>query len=231
MTASLSRAKREAGSSSVGPIRTRRRLSLTHVLIALAAILAFVLNLLVLADRDGTVLVTVADRSLIAGSTISSADLRLVPIRHDFEGLDSLVTEADIEGVDGWVLQRGVTEGGIVDFAALAAPDQGSGLRSMSVPVAVEHAAGGLLVAGDRVDVVSVGDGSAEYVAIDLEVVSVAELSSGGIGGSAGYHVVVEVTAEEALHLAEAIEAGSVEIIRATGSEKNSFGGTDGARP
>ena len=214
-----------------GSKRTRRRLSSTHVLIALAAILAFVLNLLVLADRDGTVLVTVADRDLVAGSALSPSDLRLVPIRHDFEALDGLVTDEEIEDVTGWVLQRPVAAGALIDKPTLSAPETASGLRTMSVPVAQEHAAGGMLVAGDRVDVVTVDDGGARYVAIDLEVVAVAETATGGLAGSSGYHVVVAVSAREALELAEALDSGSIEILRATGSEKNTFGGSLDASP
>ena len=231
MSVGLSRAKREAGSSSTGPKRTRRRLSSTHVLIALAAILAFVLNLLVLADREGTVLVTVADRDLLAGTALSPSDLKLVPVRHDFEALDSLVTETDIPDVQGWIVQRPVAEGSLIDKPALSAPEEATGLRTMSVPVAPEHAAGGMLVAGDRVDVVTVDDGVAGYVAVDLEVLAVADAPSGGLGGSTGYYVVVGVAADEALALAEALDSGSVEIVRATGSEKNTVGGSPGASP
>ena len=45
----------------------------------------------------------------------------------------------------------------------------------MSIPVPVEHAAGARIVVGDRVDVITVTDGAARYVASDLLVVSHAE--------------------------------------------------------
>jgi hypothetical protein len=89
----------------------------------------------------------------------------------------------------------------------------------MSLPVPVEHAAGGALVEGDRVDVISVIDGNAAFVAADLEVVAVSENPSGAIGSIGEYHVVVSVTADAALDLAAALDAGSVEIVRSTGAE------------
>jgi hypothetical protein len=90
----------------------------------------------------------------------------------------------------------------------------------MSLPVPVEHAAGGSLVAGDRVDVIAVSDGVAGFVAVDLEVTSVADGASGAIGTVSSYHLVVNVDSDEALRLAEALAAGPVEIVRATGAER-----------
>jgi hypothetical protein len=96
----------------------------------------------------------------------------------------------------------------------------------MSLPVPVEHAAGGALVAGDRVDVIAVTDGVAGFVATDLEVISVSDIGSGAIGTISSHHVVVNVGPEQALRLAEALAAGSVEIVRATGADR--IEGADG---
>jgi Flp pilus assembly protein CpaB len=210
---------REAGSPRPARRRIRRRLSLTHVLIAVVVILAFVLNLLVLQDRSSTTLVAVADRPLTAGSPLDPSTLRLVPVDAGFEGLSDLVTEEELADLDGWLLSRSISEGGLVDETAVVAPGSRSGLRSMSLPVPVEHASGGALAIGDRVDVISVTDGTAGYVATDLEVVSVADGQAGAIGTVSSYHVVVSVEAREALALAEALDRGSMEIVRSTGSE------------
>ncbi|MFP3882726.1 MAG: hypothetical protein ACLFWH_10460 [Actinomycetota bacterium] len=210
---------REAGSPQAARRRIGRRLSLTHVLIAVVVILAFVLNLLVLQDRSSTTLVAIADQPLATGSPLDISTLRLVPVESTFEGLPSLVTEDELGELAGWVLARPVAAGETVYRSAFVEASSNSGLRSMSLPVPVEHAAGGSLVAGDRVDVISVIDGTARYVASDLEVVSVSEGSSGGIGAVSAHHVVVNVDSDEALHLAEALDDGSVEIVRFTGSE------------
>lgn len=210
---------READSPRTARRLTRRRLSLSHVLIAVVVILAFVLNLLVLQDRSSTTLVAVADQPLSAGSAIDPTTLRLVPVGSNFEGLPDLISEAELPGLEGLVLSRAIEEGGLLDETALITPGSRSGLRSMSLPVPVEHASGGALVPGDRVDVISVTDGTARFVATDLEVVSVADRESGAIASATAYHVVVTVEADEALALAEALDRGSVEIVRSTGSE------------
>lgn len=219
MTVSPSTKQREAG--SLQPVRRRigRRLSATHILIAVVVILAFVLNLLVLQDRSATTLVAVADQRLIAGSPVEPSSLRLVPIDAGFEGLANLVTDGELGGYEGWVLSRTIPEGGLIDRSALVEPGEGAALRSMSLPVPAEHAAGGALVEGDRIDVISVSDGEAGYVASDLEVVAVADRATGAIGSIAEFHVVVSVTAEQALALALALDSGSIEIVRSTGAE------------
>jgi len=219
VTVSPSTELREAGSHQSARRRIGRRLSATHVLIAVVVILAFVLNLLVLQDRSATTLVAVAEERLAAGSVLGPGDLRLVPVDSGFEGLSDLVTEEQIPALDGSLLSRSIEPGGLVDGSALLRPGSGSGLRSMSLPVPSEHAAGGALTPGDRVDVISVIDGNAGYIATDLEVVSVAAESSGAIGTISDYHVVVSVEADEALELAQALDRGSLEILRSTGAE------------
>jgi Flp pilus assembly protein CpaB len=199
------------------------------VLIAVVVILAFVLNLLVLHDREETVLVAIADEPLAAGSQLEVGDLRLVPVGSDFAGLPDLITEEELGKLDGWVLSRPVGEGGLLDDGIVVRPGQGSGMRTMSIPVPVEHAAGGGLVPGDRVDVISVVDGVARFIAVDLEVLVAADASAGPIGSTSGYHIVVSVTSSDALDLAEALDIGSLEVIRSTGAVSEDGMGDDGS--
>lgn len=209
---------REAGTSKPSRRPTRRRLSTSHFLIAAVAILAFILNILALRSRDATVLVAVADRPLGEGSVFNASDARTIPASADFEGLGSLIDEDTLSNFEGWVLKRSVAEGALLDVGVFAEPGASDGLRSMSVPVDVEHAAGGTIGAGDRVDVISVVDGVASYIGAGIEVMSVAELPAGSLGAIGDYHIVVAVDADDALRLAEAIDAGSVEIVRSTGA-------------
>ncbi|HJS72428.1 MAG TPA: hypothetical protein VJ858_06845 [Acidimicrobiia bacterium] len=188
------------------------------MLIAIVVILAFVLNLLVLQDRDGITMVAVADEALAVGAAIEPDVVRLVPIDSGFAGLSDLITEDELESREGWVLSRSLDAGGLIDETVLVQPGPGSGLRSMSLPVPIEHAAGGDLAAGDRVDVISVVDGVAEFIAVDLEVLTASQMPSGSIGSSSGYHVVVSVTSQDALELAAALDSGSIEVLRSTGA-------------
>lgn len=209
---------REAGSPKPARRRGGRRLSATHVLTAVVVILAFVLNLLVLQDRGATTLVALAERPLAAGSALDAGALRLVPVDASFEGLDPLLTSDDLNAYEGWAVAHAIPVGGVISVADLAPPGSGSGLRSMSLPVPVEHAAGGSLSSGDRVDVISVADGTARFIASDLEVVAVSAADSASIGSVTSHHVTVAVEAEQALRLAEALESGSIEIVRSTGA-------------
>jgi Flp pilus assembly protein CpaB len=213
---------REAGTSKSERRPTRRRLSWSHVLIGVVAVLAFALNFLALRDRDATVMVAVAAEPLVEGSVFGPGSIRLVPILSDFQGIESLIGDADIGELEDFVFTRSIAEGEVVTIGDLARPGLPSGNRSMSLPVSKEHAAGGSLADGDRVDVISVSDGVAVYVATDIAVIGVAAVDDGSFNSN-GYHVVVAVTAQEALRLAEALDAGSLEVIRSTGAPAIEF--------
>lgn len=219
---------REAGTSKPAGRRIRRRLSGNHLLIALVVVLAFSLNYLALQDRGDKTMVAVADRPLVAGSVVSASDLRFVSVESDFAAIDSMITESAAGGYHGWVLQGAVAEGDLINPSALIEPGAPDGLRSMSIPITVEHAAGGTLVAGDRIDVVSVVDGVAGYVAVGIELLGVSEGQGGSLGGLSSYHLVVAVDSGQALALAEAIDSDSIEIIRSTGATEAAGEGEQG---
>lgn len=218
MSWSQSSALREAGTSQPARRPVRRRLSLTHVLIAAAVVLAFVLNMVALQERAATTLVAIADRSLAAGSTLSVDDVRLVPIGADFDGLAGLINESGLASREGWVLTRNITAGGLLDADSLARPGTDDGLRTMAVPVAMEHAAGGTIAPWDRVDIIVVADGVASYAATDIEVVAVSAESERSLGSIGSYHLVLAVDADQALVLAEAIAGDGIEVVKSTGA-------------
>ena len=207
---------REAGTSQPAGRSIRRRPSASHLLVALAVVLAFVLNILALQGRDASVMVAVADQPIAAGSVLTPGMVRLVPVDAGFGGLGSLVVESEIEGRYGWVTQRAIAEGGVIEMSALAEPVTVTGLRAMSIPVPVSRSAGGTMVPGDNIDVIAVRDGVAGFVVTGIEVLAVA---SGGSGfASVDHHLVVAVDAEQALALAEAMAVGSIDVIRSTGA-------------
>ncbi len=225
MTTSPSVITREAGTSAPTARSARHRPSLSHIAIALAALLAFGLNFLALQNRDATSLVAIADAPIPEGAPFSSDLVRLVPIAADFEGIDHLIVEADLGGLEGWIVGRSVARDELIDRSIVIRPGARDGLRTMSIPVPVEHAAGATLVVGDRVDVISMLGEEPAFVAVDLEVVSIAETSQGALSGVGLYHVVVAVTSEDALALARAIDDGSIEIVRSTGAGALPAGG------
>jgi len=209
---------REAGTSSPTVRPARYRPSLSHIAIAFAVVLAFVLNYLALQSREATTSVAIADSPIAAGTPLTPDIVRLVPLPADFQGLDYLVGESDLERLDGWIVGRSVREGELIDRSLIVRPGAGDGLRTMSIPVAAEHAAGATLVIGDRVDVISMVGEEPVFVASDLEVVSIAETTQSGLSAAGPYHVVVGVSPAQALALARAIADGSLEILRSTGA-------------
>lgn len=174
-------------------------------------------------------MVAVADRPLVAGSALAPGDLRFVPIEAGFEGLASLLGESSLGSYEGWIIERSLGEGELLELAALLEPGAPDGLRSMSIPVPIEHAAGGGLVAGDRIDVVSVVDGVANYVVTGIEVLTVADHEGGAFAAAGQYHLVVAVDSDQALALSSAMDSGGLEIVRSTGADTPAgSGGRDG---
>ncbi len=217
---------REAGTSPSTRRRPGRRLSGSHLFIGLVAVLAFVFNYLALQDREATTLVAVAARDLPAGSPLQADDVRFVPVPSDFDGVGSLLTEAELDTREGWFLDRPVGTDGVIDKSVLSEPGAPSGLRAMSIPVGLEHAVGGGIGAGDRVDVISTASGAAAYVVSDVSVLSVADRDAAPLGAIGAYHIVVAVDAGQALLLAEAIADGSLEVVRSTGARPVGEGGS-----
>ena len=209
---------REAGTSTPTSRPARRLPSVPHILVALAAVLAFGLNFLALQSSEATTLVVVADGAIAEGTALTADLVRSVPLPSDFEGLEHLITATDLDRLHGWIVSRSVADGELVDRSIVIRPGANDGLRTMSIPVPVEHAVGATLMVSDRVDVISVIDGQPSFVAEDLEVVSIAATSQGGLSGVGPYHIVVAVTSDEALALAKAIDDGSIEVVRSTGA-------------
>jgi Flp pilus assembly protein CpaB len=180
-------------------------------------ILAFGLNYLALKSRDAQILVGVAAVPISEGSSLTADVVKFVPLAADFEAIGTLLLENELDDVEGRIFARSIPMGGLVDDSALVEAGAEDGHRAMSIPVAIEHAAGARIVVGDRVDVITVVDGVARYVATDLAVYAHADIETGGLSTGA-YHLTVAVDDDQALALAEAIASGSVEIVRSTGA-------------
>lgn len=216
MTQIPSLVSREPGTSQPASRSIRRRPSASHLLVALAVVLAFVLNILALQSQGTSVLVAVASEPIPAGAVFSPSMVRMVPVDSGFAGLGSLLTEVDAPARYGWIVQRPIGEGGVVELSFLVEAVSEKGFRSMSLPVLASRAAGGTIAAGDRVDVIAVRDEIAGFVVAGVEVLSV---GGGGSGfGAMDHHLVVAVDANQALALAEAMAAGPIDVVRSTGA-------------
>lgn len=209
--------------TAVAPIRTRRRNPLTrvsaaHLLMLLAAVLAFATNLVVLRNLDHTRAVAVAAVDLPAGSHIESSHLRSVEVDVDDTVYARLVPWAQAAAVIGQVTAHPIGEGRLIGVGDVRDPSGPAGLRSMSIPIDAEHAVGGGLGAGDRVDLILVEDDGPRYVLTDAEVLSVSPIGELGALASGDFYIVVALDEDQALLVAEAIRDGRIEVVRSTGA-------------
>lgn len=85
---------------------------------------------------------------------------------------------------------------------------------AMSLPVDPARAAGGAIVAGDRVDVIAEVDGDVVVVAEDAEVLDVLQ-PGGGFGGVGAMALTVAVDDASALRLSAAIRNSEIDVVRA----------------
>jgi Flp pilus assembly protein CpaB len=201
------------------PLRTR--LASGHLLMILAGVLTFVLVANALRARNATVEVAVAVADVAPGAVLSPASIRISTLPASSSLRDSLVAP-EVLGAERWVATRRIAAGEPLLRSALAHAAAPNGLRAMSVPVSPDHAAGGELNIGDRVDVISADGPQALYVVRNAEVIGVApRRGSAGLSSSSTgqFYVTIAVEADPALRLAAAIRAGKLEVLRSTGAE------------
>lgn len=225
-TVALNRDERTARPKATAP--SRRRLSRGHWLTLAAGSLAFLFSFAALRDRRETVMVAVAREPIAEASELSLAAVRWVEVPADSPLAESLVSRSDLEA--GRLLAaRSVAEGEPLTTAAVASDVPQDGLRSMSVPVAREHAANGTLRRGDRVDVIDLVGDEAVYVVTDAEVLAVGGDSAGSVTARPGqFAVTLAVDADGALRLTEALADDELEVVRSTGATPAEPGGDDG---
>jgi len=196
------------------------RFSLAHGLMALSGLLTFVLLASVTGDRGTHLSVAVARADIAAGTAITPALVE----RADLPSKSSLagkMVSVEHLGAGSWVATRPIAAGDPLRRSDLAPAGERRGLRAMSIPVKRENAAGGALSVGDRVDVISTAAGRAEWVVDGVQVVAVpSPASTGGLTRdvASGYYVVVEVDADQALALANALAGQKIEVVRSTGA-------------
>ena len=203
----------------VQPDRSRHRWgsrwSVGHLAVALAAVLAFVANLAFLRSADDTVAVVTAGRAIEAGDVIGPGDLTTTRIAADAGVLATLLTS--LEGMEGRVAARRLMAGELVGAGDLLASAAPSGLASMALPIDPAHAAGGMIRPGDRVDLIDVQNGVGRFVARDVPVLTAPSDGSGPLGSS-GRYLVVGVSEDQVLAVAEAIDDGHIDVVVTTGA-------------
>lgn len=206
-----------------GPRRRRRilaRLSFGHVVMIVSGLLAFLLTFSLLRAREETTPVAVAARDIPAGTPVDARSFRFTEVRVEDDVLATLLRPGELEAVTGWVAASTIRAGDLVSRSDLRPAAAPGGLGAMSIPVEREHAVGGALAPGDRVDVIEVREGVARYLVQGAEVLAVGSQDRGGfVEGSIGtFSVTIAVDAQAALDIARAIREAGVEIVRTTGA-------------
>jgi Flp pilus assembly protein CpaB len=194
------------------------RLRLGHIIMALTALLALLLNLAVLRGNQDTVEVAVAASDISAGTTLSMSHFTLSDVPADDVLTARLVAGDEVNRAVGQLATRSIGAGEPILESDLLVVENQEGLRAMSIPIDQTQAVGGNVTAGDSVDVVLVLDGVATYVAVDVQVLVVPGTGTNALGARAGYAPTVAVDAEQVLRIAAALDSGTVHIIRSTGS-------------
>jgi Flp pilus assembly protein CpaB len=201
-----------------GRRRPLKRVSAAHLLMVVAAVLAFAVNLLLLRSRDDTVGVVGTAREISTGEILSPADFAITEVDVSPEVLGTLIRWEEVGLVEGKVANRSMGPGALLTPLDLVDPAASGGRRSMSVPIDPAHAVGGALVPGDRIDLIHVSESGPDYVMVDAEVLAVSTADRSALSSSAPFNVVIAVDAEAALAVAAAIRDGNLEIVRATGA-------------
>jgi pilus assembly protein CpaB len=185
----------------------------------LAAVLAFATNVMVLRNQEETRAVVVAAETIEAGRALTPGHFEVAEVDLDDDLYATLIPWEQLGSLDGMVASRTIESGRLLvasDVRSAAAPDD---LRAISIPVDPEHAVGGDLLAGDRIDLISVIDGVSSYVLSGAEVLAVPTDGRGSLTGAGGFYLVVAVDADQALAVAAAVRQGQVEVVRSTGAD------------
>src|SRR5207302_559682 len=136
--------------------RPRGRLSFEHLVMIVAGLLALVLMAAALRDRGATIRVAVAAHDVAAGAPLAASALRYVGLASGSPLGAQLLGPAAFGTARHWIALRPLRGGEPIGRGDVTAPAATGGLRAMAVAVPAEHAAGGSLAVGDRVDVIGV---------------------------------------------------------------------------
>lgn len=171
----------------------------------------------VLSQAANPDLVWAAVRDLPQGYVLTPDDLRAVELHL---GTDTLSrywdTTADLAGT---VLTRPISEGEFVARSGVDETPVAGAERSITIPIPAEHAIGGDLAAGDRVDIYATfdaGDARARtsLLAREIEILEIVHSTGLAFDDEAFVGVTVGVSSEDAARLAFAIRTAELDLVK-----------------
>lgn len=193
--------------------RIRRPLNGGWTLMIAAGVIAATANYALLTMGEPAVEVAVLTAAAPAGTPLDQLAIEMTPLPIADPAAARLLAGPDaLEAVADQVTAVRLEAGVLLRSTDLRVAS-GEGLSAMSVPIDVARAVGGVLQAGDRVDVIA-GAEQADYVVRDVQVVEVVEPSSGIGAGTASPSLTLSVDGEQALRLAQALRDGEIDLVR-----------------
>lgn len=220
----LSREVTAAGDSPAQGRPRRGRPARAHILMTLAGLLTAVAVYVVLQDADPGQRVLVAATELQAGTVVPPEALAIATVDVTDVQAARLVPAAQRDAVVGQVAANHLMPGDMIGLSDLRQPAAPEDRRAMALPIGRERAVAGELRTGDRVDVISVEDGVARYVATGLPVIA----SGGGDSLDDSWTLTVSVDEQGALAIARALAETQVTVTRATGATPANPDATEG---
>ena len=182
--------------------------------------LAFLGGQRVLTQSRATVEVWSAARPLTEGTRLLDGDLTPVEVRLPS---DQLALYAGAErALEGAVLTRAVEQGELIPVGWVSDGAAGDAGRTLTLPVTPEHANGGRLQPGDRIDVLATfTSGPAASCTLvlghGLEVIDVVTAGDLVVEDQAAVGVTVAATPDVASRLTLAIRTAEIDVARVTG--------------
>jgi Flp pilus assembly protein CpaB len=193
----------------------------TRLVVGLLLVVLSVLGGLRLASTaDDTVAVYAATRDLPADHVLTRDDVRVTRIAASDGVLDGLVPARHAPPI-GRTLRFPLAEGGLLARTSVGADGARATGREITVPIGADHALGGALAPGDRVDVLGSFDKGTELaktltVAKSAQVVEV--VSTDGLFGQREGELsalTLSVKPDDVVLVAFAVRNGEVDVVRA----------------
>lgn len=199
--------------------RFRVRFGAPHLVAVVAGLATALLLLSWTRSQEQLVSVVLAADDIRAGALIDADDFRPTEISANSTVVPALVSATDSALLVGQVAVRSITNGEPILRTDLRPVETEGGQRAMSFPLPPAHAVGGDLVVGDQVDVLVVAESGSRFVAEGVQVIGLPEEASTGlVGASAEWWVVLAVEDREALEIAAGVEYGTIYLLRSTGT-------------
>jgi len=200
------------------PGRLKARFGTAHLIAVAAGVTTAVLLLSWTRSQEQLVSVVFAASDVKAGTIVDATDLRVAEVPADSSLVPVIIPGAEATSLPGQVAVRAISTGEPILRSDVRPVLGEEGRRAMSFPVPASHAVGGGLAAGDRVDVLVVGEAGPSFVAVSVPVLAVPpEPSTGLAAGSSSWWVVLAVEDRDALEIADGVEHGTVYLLRSTG--------------